>query len=243
MLLDNVKMSEEFIDITMNSICESVVNTHLATLVPFISQNSSIVAKETVEDLNANFEVAVAEAISKKSPRNMFSVIAITKEKFYLEKRFAENISNNCTTKINDLFKSLKQIRVHFFDAGDLEYDYFKRINQGNLYGKSTYKNGFAFVWSDVPSNWIAALVAKINTIDSENLSVSVGCNYSALVQEYYDKQYMPENQLDSSKKYDNFLAVFSSLSDEKKEEVYKFTDECAAREDGEPMAKIANIP
>ena len=111
----------------------------------------------------------------------MFSVVAITKEKFYLEKRFAENISSNCTTKINDLFKSLKQIRVHFFDTGDLEHDYFKRINQGhNLYGKSTYKYGYAFVWSDVPTNWVAALVAKINTIDSENLSVSVDCNYSA---------------------------------------------------------------
>jgi len=120
MLLENVKMSKEFIDITVTSICESVVNTPLATLVPFLSENSSIVAKETVEDLNTNFEIAVAEAISKKSPRTMFSVVAITKEKFYLEKRFAENISSNCTTKINDLFKSLKQIRVHFFDTGDL---------------------------------------------------------------------------------------------------------------------------
>ena len=46
MLLENVKMSKEFIDITVTSICESVVNTHLATLVPFLSENSSIVAKK-----------------------------------------------------------------------------------------------------------------------------------------------------------------------------------------------------
>ena len=238
LLLVNGKIPVEDINSLVGSICHSVVHTHVAALVPFLSEAvSSIPEEDSYNDLNSNFRIAVTQAISMKSGKEMFSVIAISKDKLYLEKRFAEKISSRCTTKINDIFKALKHTRVHFFDKSDLEHDYFKRVSKAtggqgsNVYGKSTYKYGFVFAWSDVPESWITALISNINRIDTDGLSVHLGCNYAMVVQDYYDKIYLTDQEMESSNEHDKFLTMFDSLSKENKAAVYRFMEECAVRE------------
>ena len=233
MLLENGKIAEDKFKSLIDSMCQSVVHAHVASLVPFLSDTASGIHEEdTFDNLNGNFEIAVAQAISMKSGRDMFSIIAITKEKFYLDKRFAENISSKCMTKINDVSPNIKHTRAHFFDKTDLEHDYFKRVNSkgSNIYGKSTYKYGFMYAWNDVPGNWISALITNINRINRDDLCVHLGCNYAAMVQEYYDKMYLTGQDMEGLSEDDKFITMFSSLSQDNKEEVYKFMEELAAR-------------